>query len=183
MGDALRFVDPADPLLGFLFDGRIAKDFKLSTGTWVSVGPLRMKFLAHFGGLAQDVVFAAPDRDVVTALVFPAVEACRNFCSDVPRDAPVSELAADSGVLREFRLRLVDFANESTGISTCVERLVLLDTPPSIDAHEITDKGTINQKAVLQFRAALVQELYRIAASRRIVDCRAADERRRIAQI
>ena len=87
LGDALVFADPDDPLRGFRFDGRLNEDFKLSTGTWVSAGPLRMKFLTHFSGLAQDVVLAGPDRDYLTALVFPAArtslqefQAPRRFC-------------------------------------------------------------------------------------------------------
>lgn len=138
LGDALVWADPSDPLKGFLFDGRIAEDFKLSSGTWVSVGPLRAKFLTHMAGLAQDVVLTAPDRDYVGALIFPV---------------PGVGLADLTSLLNEF-------ARSSTGSSTRVERALLLAEPPSLDAGELTDKGTINQKAVLRNRAALVEELY-----------------------
>ena len=142
------FVDPEDPLKGFLFDVRINEDFKLSTGTWVSVGPLRMKFLTHFRGLAQEVVVAGRDRDFVAALVFP-----------VPGADPA-----------RFQVSLEEFAALSTGSSTCIERILLLDEAPSADAMEITDKGSINQKAVLKNRAILVEELYR--GSPRVIEIR-----------
>jgi len=148
LGDAVVFVDPEDPLKGFLFDGRINEDFKLSTGTWVSVGPLRMKFLTHFRGLAQEVVVAGRDRDFVAALVFP-----------VPGADPA-----------RFQVSLEEFAALSTGSSTCIERILLLDEAPSADAMEITDKGSINQKAVLKNRAILVEELYR--GSPRVIEIR-----------
>jgi feruloyl-CoA synthase len=147
MGDALVFADPADPLKGFRFDGRLNEDFKLSTGTWVSAGPLRMKFLAHFGALVQDVVLAGPDRDFVTALVFP------------PPNAASEDL----------RTRLNEFARISTGSSTCVSRMIVLDTPPSIERGEITDKGSINQRAVRENRAAIVEELYQSNPSARVI--------------
>lgn len=147
MGDALVFADPDDPLKGFRFDGRLNEDFKLSTGTWVSAGPLRMKFLQHFGALVQDVVLAGPDRDFVSALVFPT--------------------AGTS--IDEFRARLIDFAHASTGSSTLVQRAVFLDQPPSIEAGEITDKGTLNQRAVRENRAATVEELYQPKPSVRVI--------------
>ena len=138
LGDALVFADPQNPLKGFCFDGRLNEDFKLSSGTWVSVGPLRAKFLTAFAGLAQDAVFTAPDRDFIGALIFPSA-------------------SASASAVRE-RLHL--FAQQATGNSTRVERVLLLDKPPSMDAGELTDKGTVNQKAVLRNRAALVEEIY-----------------------
>ncbi len=145
LGDAVVLADPENPLKGFLFDGRIAEDFKLSTGTWVSVGPLRARFLTWFDGVAQDVVFAAPDRDYVAALIFP-----------LP--------GASAGVVRDL---LAGLARQSTGNSTRVQRAILMDQPASIDAGEFTEKGSINQKAVLRNRAALVEELY--AGSPRVI--------------
>ena len=87
IGDALKFADPDDPGKGFLFDGRIAEDFKLSTGTWVSLGPLRARFIDHFAPLVRDVVFAGPDRDDIVALVFPDLEACRKLAPEHAADA------------------------------------------------------------------------------------------------
>jgi feruloyl-CoA synthase len=152
MGDALVFADPDNPQRGFRFDGRLNEDFKLSTGTWVSAGPLRMKVLAHFGNLVQDVVLAGPDRDYVTALVFPS-----------------------KGMSPEaFRVRLNELAEMSTGTSTCVRRAVLADRPPSIEDGEITDKGTLNQRAVREHRAALIEDLYQDIPSAHVI---CADQR------
>ncbi|MGH9592758.1 MAG: feruloyl-CoA synthase, partial [Bryobacteraceae bacterium] len=153
LGDALRFVDPEDVSRGFLFDGRIVEDFKLSTGTWVSTGPLRAKFLSHCAPYAQDVVIAGHDRDDVTALIFPAVDACRQLtCVRVKFQSLLEELAAGS-----------------SGSSNRIVRALLMDEPPSIDAHEVTDKGSLNQGAILRNRAALVEELYSPASSPRVI--------------
>jgi feruloyl-CoA synthase len=137
MGDALRFIDPADPNRGFLFDGRLAEDFKLSTGTWVSVGPLRAKFILHAAPWVKDVVIAGHDRDDVTALIFP-----------------------DGGSRNVLEALLCDFARQSTGSSNRIARAIILTEAPSLDAGEVTDKGSINQAAVLRRRAALVERLY-----------------------
>jgi feruloyl-CoA synthase len=146
MGDALRYIEEGNPARGFLFDGRVAEDFKLNTGTWVSTGPLRSAFLAHFVPYAKEVVIAGRDRGCVTAMVFPDVNACREL---------------DEAALRaKFEELLKSFAAKSTGLSTRVAAIILLDTPPSIDAHELTDKGSISQRAVLENRADVVEELY-----------------------
>ena len=160
MGDAIRPVDPQDPQKGFLFDGRLNEDFKLSSGTWVRVGALRMRLLAHFDGLTQDVVFAGPDRDYVTALFFPELSSCRELCAGLPEDVLAAELLATAEVREAFLERLQSFAALNPGNSTRVQRAVLLDVPPSMETREITDKGTINQAAVLKNRAALVESLY-----------------------
>jgi feruloyl-CoA synthase len=161
LGDALRFVDEKVPRKGFIFDGRIAEDFKLSTGTWVSVGPLRARFLRHFAPYAQDVVIAGHDRDFVGALIFPEIDACRSAATGSAPGAPVSELLASKALRALFQERLRDFARAATGSSNRIAVAVLLDKPPSLDAHEITDKGSLNQGAVLRNRADLVEELYR----------------------
>jgi feruloyl-CoA synthase len=154
-GDALVWVDPADPSKGFAFDGRIDEDFKLSTGTWVSVGPLRARLLASLAPYAQDVVIAGHDRDEVTALIFPNRATCDVLQADLLR-------AILSGCLGEV-------CAGATGSSTRVPRALMLDAPPSIDAGEITDKGSINQRAVLRNRAALVQELYALPTPAHVI--------------
>ena len=159
IGDALKFADPDDPLKGLLFDGRIAEDFKLSTGTWVSVGPLRARFIDHFAPYVRDVVFAAPDRDFIGALVFPDVEACRKLAALGPEATP-AQIVADAKVRGTFAELLKKLAAMSPGSSTRVERLVLMAEPPSMDKSEATDKGSINQRAVLKNRAALAETLY-----------------------
>jgi feruloyl-CoA synthase len=169
LGDAFRLLDPGDPARGLIFDGRLAEDFKLSTGTWVSVGPLRARILAHGAGLAQDVVIAGHDRAFVGALIFPNVQACRELCPDRAVDVPACVVLADPRVRARFRTMLGELAAASTGSSTFVARALLLDQPASIDAREITDKGSLNQKAVLQHRSALVDDLYAADPSLRVI--------------
>jgi feruloyl-CoA synthase len=169
IGDALKFADPADPAKGLLFDGRLAEDFKLATGTWVSVGPLRAAFIAHFASLVRDVVLAGADRDEVTALVFPDLDACRKLVPDLPADTGPAELLADLRVTTEFARRLCILAAASRGSSTQVCRITLLAKPPSLDIGEMTDKGSINQRAVLANRAGLVEELYAAVPPRHII--------------
>jgi feruloyl-CoA synthase len=161
LGDALRFVDENSPRKGFVFDGRIAEDFKLSTGTWVSVGPMRARFLRHFAPYVQDVVIAGHDRDHVAALIFPEIDACRRIAPEIVAGAPAAELLTNVAIRALFEELLREFAGAATGSSNRIATALLLDTPPSIDAHEITDKGSLNQGAVLRHRAPLVEELYR----------------------
>src|SRR5580692_437272 len=169
IGDALKFADPADPSKGLLFDGRLAEDFKLATGTWVSVGPLRAAFIAHFAPLVRDVVLAGADRDEVTALVFPDADACRKLAPDLAADAAVAALLADPRIRAEFARRLDVFVAASRGSSGQIRRAVLLAEPPSLDIGEMTDKGSINQRAVLANRAGLVEELYAAVSPRHVI--------------
>jgi feruloyl-CoA synthase len=143
-----------------LFDGRLAEDFKLATGTWVSVGPLRAAFIAHCAPLARDVVFAGADRDEIAALVFPDLDACRKLVPDLPADAPAATVLADARIVAAFARLLEALAEPRRGTSARVCRVILLAEPPSLDIGETTDKGSINQRAVLARRAALVEELY-----------------------
>ena len=163
-GDALRFVEPGDAARGFLFDGRIAEDFKLATGTWVSAGPLRAALVDAVAPLAKDAVIAGHDRDDVTALIFPDLEQCR---------ALTGAAALDDPRLREaFRERLGAFAVRASGSSTRVTRILLLAEPPSLDAGEITDKGSINQRAVLGRRAERVAALYAKPVPAEVIEAR-----------
>ncbi|MGA7432962.1 MAG: feruloyl-CoA synthase, partial [Xanthobacteraceae bacterium] len=168
-GDALRFVDESDHERGFLFDGRVAEDFKLATGTWVSVGPLRAAFIAHFAPLVRDVVFAGADRDDVSALVFPDLDACKKLASGLAPDAPAQSLLADAHVAAAFARLLDSFVAASTGTSNRVTRMILLAEPPSLDIGEMTDKGSINQRAVLAHRKALVDDLYAAVSPRHVI--------------
>ena len=160
IGDALKFADPDDPGKGLLFDGRIAEDFKLSTGTWVSVGPLRARFIDHFAPFVRDVVFAGPDRDDIVALVFPDIEACRKLAPEHAANAAPAAVLDDVRVRLKFAELLKALAAASPGSSTRVVRAILMAEPPSMDKGEMTDKGSINQRAVLRNRAALVEALY-----------------------
>ena len=157
MGDALRFADRADPARGLYFDGRLAEDFKLATGTWVAVGPLRAAFIDQCAPLVKDVVLAGLDRDEIVALIFPDMDACRALAPDAQDDASVLAAAA---VRAAFAERLERHAKAATGSATRIVRAVLLAEPPSIDRHELTDKGSINQRAVLANRAEMVDLLY-----------------------
>ncbi len=144
IGDAVKLADPADASKGVVFDGRVAEDFKLSSGTWVHVGALRMKLIAAADPLIQDAVITGHDRDQVGALVF-----LNPMTKDMSYPAVRSRLES---VLSRLA--------QSAGSSTYPARVLVMTEPPSIDANEITDKGYINQRAVLERRAALVEKLY-----------------------
>ncbi len=159
-GDAVRFVDPADINKGLLYDGRFAEDFKLASGTWVSAGPLRNRILHHFAPLAAEVVLAGPGRAFLTMLVLPNLSACRALAPELPVEAPPAELLRHPAVAGKFRALLKSFAREATGNSNRVLRALLLDDTFSLDAGEITDKGSLNHATILERRADLVEEMY-----------------------
>ena len=169
LGDALKWIDEDDPAKGLAFDGRIAEDFKLSTGTWVSVGPMRAKIIAHFAPYFRDVAIAGIDRDDVAILAFPDLDACRALHPDGAGSDEAHAILADIRVQREMRRLLAALAAGATGSSTRVARLILMEAPPSLDKGEITDKGSINQRAVLTHRAELVEELYAAPYSSRVI--------------
>ncbi|HVY08500.1 MAG TPA: feruloyl-CoA synthase [Burkholderiales bacterium] len=166
MGDAVRFDDPAHPENGLVFDGRLVEDFKLSSGSWVSVGPLRTRFIAAGAPYVQDVVIAGHDRGYLSALVVARLEDCRGACG-LPADAPAAAVLSHAAVVSRLQALLDTLAGESSGGTTHVARAIVLDSPLSIDAAEITDKGSVNQRAVLEHRAALVEELYQEIPSAR----------------
>ena len=168
IGDALKFVDAADPSQGLLFDGRLAEDFKLLSGTWVSAGALRAQFVDHCAPLVRDAVIAGADRDDIAVLVFPDVEACRKLAG-LGADAAAAAVLADPKLREEFKRRLNALARQSTSGSTRICRLILMAEPPSLDAGEATDKGSINQRAVLTRRTALVNELYANQLSKNVI--------------
>ena len=158
-GDALKYIDPAQPQLGLMFDGRIAEDFKLSTGTFVSVGPLRARVIAAGDPCVQDVVVTGLNHDDIGLLIFPRIDSCRAL-SGLPASASMADVLEEAPV-RHFFQNLVDqMYAAGTGSATRVARALVMAAPPSIDLGEITDKGSINQRAVLTQRAALVDALY-----------------------
>jgi feruloyl-CoA synthase len=167
IGDAVAFEDPDDPNKGLLFDGRIAEDFKLSTGTWVSTGRLRARMIDFFSPYVKDVVLTGPDRIDLGALIFPDVETCRTISGGVVGDA--AAVLTHPKVVAEFKSRLQALAKESTGTSTRVARIMLMVEPPSMDVGEATDKGSINQRNVLRHRARLVEELYTLTPTSRVI--------------
>jgi feruloyl-CoA synthase len=157
IGDAGRPVDPEDPSAGIVFDGRIAEDFKLSSGTWVSVASVRVDVVSAAAPLLADAVVAGPDRDdlCVLAWVDAAAAECLFGCA-----GPLSEVVAHPGIRGYIMEALAKRNVTNTATSHRVARVLLLDEPPSIDANEITDKGYVNQRAVLANRAHLVERLY-----------------------
>lgn len=169
LGDALRFADPADPDRGFIFDGRLSEDFKLATGTWVSVGPLRAAFLAHFGPVVRDIVIAGHGRDVAAGLIVPDLDACLAMAGSMPPPRQPADILADSGVRARMGELLKSFNARAAGNSHRIARVIMLEVPPSLDSGEMTDKGTINQSAVLANRSNLVEELYAVTTSPRII--------------
>jgi feruloyl-CoA synthase len=158
-GDAVKPAVATDLAAGLDFDGRIAEDFKLASGTWISVGPLRARFIAACAPLVRDVVLAGINRDDIAALVVLDLDGCRLVNPALPSD-DISVCARDPQVVEAFRQRLAAFAATATGSSTRIARALLLDVPLSIDRGEVTDKGSINQRAVLEHREALVGKLY-----------------------
>ncbi len=156
-GDAGRLADPADPRKGIVFDGRVAEDFKLTSGTWVNVGALRVAALAHAGELLQDAVVAGEGQVEVGLLLFPSLQGCRTLAPDC---ATPEALLRDPRVRAELLAALTRYHAEHTVSSRRVGRALLLREPPALDAGEITDKGYINQRAVLRRRGSAVEELY-----------------------
>ncbi len=157
-GDAVKWIDETDVHLGLKFDGRIAEDFKLATGTFVSVGPLRGKIIAAGAPYIQDAVLTGINMKEVGAMVFPtpAVRAL----SGLGADAPMSDVLASAPVLAKFQDIVNELAQSGTGSANRIARLCLLSEPPTIDKGEITDKGSINQRSVLTHRDDTVTALH-----------------------
>ncbi len=167
-GDAIKPVVADDFHAGFDFDGRIAEDFKLASGTWVSVGPLRARFVAACAPLVRDVVISGINRDEVSALVILDLDGCRLINPTLPLD-DLAATASDPLIVAAFRERFAKFLATATGSSTRITRAILLDTPLSIDRGEVTDKGSVNQRAVLDHRAGLIEELYSPAPAAHVI--------------
>lgn len=168
LGDALKFANDKDPTEGFVFDGRVSEDFKLSTGTWVSVGPLRADLIHHFAPYIRDVVVAGHDKPSISVFMVPEIEPLRELAA-LPATASPAEVCAHPAVVALMREEMRGHAAKSTGSSTLVQRLMLLHEPLSIDVGEVTDKGSINQRAVLSNRVDLVADLYADKPSDRVI--------------
>ena len=153
-GDAVRFVDPEDTARGLVFDGRVSEDFKLETGTWVQAGALRMKVLAELAGLAQDVVICGHDRGEVGLFVFPAADAIGE-----PADVTLGAIT-DAHLMARIEGGLRAMNAHVSGSAKRITRALILAEPPSLQDHEITDKGSLNIKKILTRRADLLERLY-----------------------
>lgn len=158
-GDAVKFLDENNPDKGLIFDGRIAEDFKLSTGTWVNVGVLKAKVLTAGSPIVQDVVLTGLDREYVGAILFLNVEACRTHAG-LGAETTHQEVFTHFKVIQYLDEMLVRLENQATGSASRVAKYIVALEPPSIDLGEITDKGSLNQRAVLKYRANLVEKLY-----------------------
>jgi len=159
LGDAVKLIDPGQPTRGLKFDGRIGEDFKLANGTWVSVGPLRAELIGVLAPAAQDVVIAGLDAEFIAVLIIPDVEACATQLGTA-RTVTRAELAGDARLVAWIRQRLAAHARANPATSRGVRRARILPVVPSLDRGEITDKGSINQRAVLRHHADLVSELF-----------------------
>lgn len=168
-GDAVTFIDPDRPERGLRFDGRIAENFKLLSGTWVDVGQVREHALAAFAPYANEVVIAGHDREFVSALVFPDMAACRELCPELRADAADDEIVASVGVRRHFQKALNDLAANAPGTARRVARIVLETEPPTLDNGELTAKSALSQAAVLARRSDTIAEIYRRAPSSRVI--------------
>jgi feruloyl-CoA synthase len=155
LGDAVKFVDETDPNKGLIFDGRVGEDFKLSSGTWVSVGTLRPDFVAACSPLIFDAVICGQDKDFATALVWPSPATAEHYIKAA--GDPAKGFAALVGALTR---KAAAFNASEQGSSRRIKRLMVMTDAPSIDAGEITDKGYVNQRLVISRRANLVQALY-----------------------
>ncbi|MGC1329328.1 MULTISPECIES: feruloyl-CoA synthase [unclassified Pseudomonas] len=158
-GDAVRLADPGNPQLGLMFDGRIAEDFKLSSGVFVSVGPLRTRVILDGAPYVHDVVILGPDRDRLGLLIFPRLEECRQLAG-LASGATVAQVLGAQPVQDWLGSLLQRLNQYATGSASRIDWASLAQEPPSIDRGEITDKGSINQRQVLQCRAAVIDGLY-----------------------
>ena len=170
IGDAVKFADPARPELGLFFDGRVAEDFKLTSGTWVSVGTLRVNGIAALAPLAQDIVVTGHGGDHVRFLVFPNIAACRALAA-LTDDASVEDVLGSGTVRMAIANGLAKLKAQSGGSAGHATRALLLTEMPSVDYGEITDKGYVNQRAVIARRRAEVAVLEDDSASARWIAC------------
>jgi len=158
-GDAGKFVDPDDPAKGILFDGRVAEDFKLLTGSWVSTGMVRVAAISACAEVIQDAVVTGHDRDEIGLLIIPNVVGMANI-ANLNSDAPLSDLLDNDTARQTLCDSLAAHNSQNPASSSRIARVVFLEEPLDIDAGEITDKGYVNQRAVLERRHALVEQLY-----------------------
>jgi feruloyl-CoA synthase len=159
LGDAAKFVDENDPEKGLVFDGRVTEDFKLNSGTWVSTGTLRAQAVAAASPLIQDCVVCGQDKEFVAILAWPNMAAAREICGDKRHETP-EEILGSPKVVAFVKEKFAAFNAASSGTSGRIKRVLLMTEPPSVDGHEITDKGYVNQRATLERRKILVDLLY-----------------------
>ena len=170
IGDAVKFLDPGDPAQGLVFDGRVTENFKLLSGTWVAVGTLRLAVISAAAPVLQDAAITGHDRDEIGIIGFPSLPGCRALCPDLRDDATLEDVIARPEIRERLREGLAAHNAANRGSSTRIARALLSPEPPVIDAGEITDKGYINQRAVLARRAAEVERLHAGAPDADVID-------------
>ena len=166
LGDAARFLDPEDPVQGLVFDGRVTEDFKLDSGTWVSVGTLRPDVVAACTPYLQDVVIAGQDKPFIGVMAWPSMAGMQALAAEPGEGSPLEKLYA------RVADKLAAFNAGAGGSSRRVGRFAIMTAPPSIDAGEITDKGYVNQRATLENRRALVEAIYANPPGAGVIDLR-----------
>jgi feruloyl-CoA synthase len=166
LGDAAKFLDEADPLQGLVFDGRVTEDFKLDSGTWVSAGTLRAHAVAAASPLVFDCVVCGQDKPFVGLLAWPVAAAGKALCGS----ADPAVIVADPKVRAAVAEKFAAYNKGQTGSSSRVRRVILMAEPPSVDGHEITDKGYVNQRATMDRRKALVDKLFAAAPDPEVIE-------------
>lgn len=174
IGDAVDFVDSARPERGLLYDGRVGEDFKLLTGTWVHVGSVRVAGIDAMSPIAQDIVVTGHNRDEIGYLIFPNIPECRRLCPQLPPDADLADVLLSPVIRSRVAQGLASMMKKGGGSSTYPTRAILLAEPPSAEAGEITDKGYINQRAVLTRRADMIEFLYGDVLEKSVITARSA---------
>jgi feruloyl-CoA synthase len=158
-GDAGKLADPDDPTQGIVFDGRVAEDFKLLTGSWVSTGTLRTAAVSACPEIIQDAIVTGHDRDEIGLLIVPNIAGICKLCGNDPNTG-LQELVGQATLVSHLRTSLIEYNAANPASSRSIARVMLLTEPLNIDAGEITDKGYVNQRAVLERRQSLVERLY-----------------------
>jgi feruloyl-CoA synthase len=168
-GDAVKFVNENNPNAGLIFDGRIAEDFKLNTGTWVRVGMLRAQLIAAGNGLIQDAVITGHDNDFIGAIIFPGIDYCKNL-SGLDDKATLNDIIQHAAVKENLQKVLNTTATQSTGSATLVKRAIFANFNLLIKKEEITDKGSVNQRIVIQNHQDVVDEMYATLADGQVME-------------
>ena len=158
-----------NPEKGLVFDGRVSEDFKLMSGTWVHVGMLRLALIAAAEPVIQDAVITGQDREYLGLLVFPSLPGCGSLCPGADDDTSLEKLVSFPQVRAGLTEKIRAYNSEHPGSSTRIARVLLMTEPPNIDANEITDKGYINQRAVLERRCELVEKLHAAEADDEVI--------------
>ena len=168
-GDALKFADEHDANKGMIFNGRIAEDFKLNTGTWVRVSMLRAQIIAAGNGLIQDAVITGHDNDFIGAIVFADLTYCKDKFK-LSKDTTIEDIATNKEILIALQNTLQRMAEKSTGSSTLIRRAGLANFSLSIEKGEITDKGSVNQRMVIQNHKDIVEEIYATMVNEEVIE-------------